>query len=184
MSRLARLRRCVRQACLPSPSRIDPVLNGVMGVWRSAEGGLAEMAEEYMARESSPLARPERREMSAEPEDIAAVEGDKFVPCPTCGGPCTKTRDDSLTPPFEPNAICWRYDSLVKGEVVAEGFARPAKNYYMGLSDYWSREQNCYPRTYGQQMRVFLDRKPTGSFPVLVIRAKAKEDSITQGGKE
>jgi len=39
--KLTRRPRYVRQVYLPSPSRISPVLNGVMGTWHSGEGGPA-----------------------------------------------------------------------------------------------------------------------------------------------
>jgi len=97
--------------------------------------------------------------MTAEPGDIAAVEGDKPTPCPTCGGPCRGTgRTVSITP-----GVQREVESLVKGEVVAEGSARPVR----GLTTQWE---------------FFDDWYPEGAAPaVLVIRAK---ENARTGGKE
>ena len=138
------------------------MLNGVMGVWRSAEGGLAEMAEEYMARESSPLARPERREMSAEPEDIAAVEGDKFMPCPTCGGPCRRVQVGKREGFGYQHYVT---ESLVKGEVVAKGWAGPRR-----WRSRWDGKTGRLVST--DFIPVWLNYQPRAGEPVCVIRAR------------
>jgi len=56
--------------------------------------------------------------MSAEPEDVAAVEGDKPETCPTCGGPCISRVEDGFDED-RPIKITY-FEPLVKGEVVAD----------------------------------------------------------------
>jgi len=97
--------------------------------------------------------------MSAEPEDIAAVEGDKAETCPTCGGPCTKRLKESVI-------NLWEYKSLVKGEVVAEGTLND------GDLEKWDAGDN-----------LLCVWKVAGDIPVLVVRAARKENART-GGKE
>ena len=100
--------------------------------------------------------------MGAEPEDIAAVEGDKPEACSRCGGPCTRVRDDTLAP--DQCTAGYRYESLVKGEVVAEGWAR---HRYDGHWEFFS----------------WSTALPGLVSAVLVIRA-AREENARTGGKQ
>jgi hypothetical protein len=107
--------------------------------------------------------------MSAEPEGVPAVEGDRAETCPTCGGPCTTTISDLPTSHLTPNPTPI-YESLVKGEVVAEAT----------LDEEDLEEWNQSPWK-GKVLRLW--RKGTlcaGDISVLVIRAgrKEKEDSM------
>jgi len=81
--------------------------------------------------------------------------------CPTCGGPCTWR---VVMVGGDPASA--EYESLVKGEVVAAGWATPERIYFgRGMV-----------RAVGhREIRVFTQEQPKGSFPVLVI--KEKEDS-------
>lgn len=85
--------------------------------------------------------------------------------CPTCGGPCTSK------PVFVAPGIGREYVSLVQGEVVAEG--------WVGKFDLGE-----WPK--GKQTWFMVTRErgtTTGRIPVLVIRAKEKEESMIQGGQ-
>ena len=86
--------------------------------------------------------------------------------CPTCGGPCTKDPQTAIEMGMMATA---HYRSLVKGEVVAEG---------------WAEEGDWCDGKHGDRhLPVYSKRAEDGSgreeFPVLVIRAK-KEDSVIQ----
>jgi hypothetical protein len=96
-----------------------------------------------------------------EPEVVAAVEGGNLVPCPTCGGLCREKLLGAMGA-----GLIKQYEPLVKGEVVAEGSARPI---YGSASPLWEFFDSWYPE---------------GAAPaVLVIRAARKENART-GGKE
>jgi len=88
--------------------------------------------------------------------------------CPECGGLCTR---EIKSPGVS------RLESLVKGEVVAEGWAGPRR-----WRSRWDGKTGRLVST--DFIPVWLNYQPRAGEPVLVIRAKAKEDSITQGGKE
>jgi hypothetical protein len=114
--------------------------------------------------------------MSAEPEGVAAVEGDKPTPCPTCGGPCTATTEPDYDRDYiHGNATGPRrlYESLVKGEVVAEGWAGPKRFRLRGFS--------MGKPFYDDYIPVHLNHCPKDGEAVLVIRAK---ENARTGGKE
>jgi len=87
--------------------------------------------------------------------------------CPTCGGPCTSRIvdiSDELNPSITGKGK--KYESLVKGEVVAEGWAVVVGTKNGEATEFW-----VYT---GPQP---LDGYPD-SFPVLVIQ---KEEPMTGG---
>jgi len=98
--------------------------------------------------------------MSSEPKDVASVEGNKPETCPTCGGPCTR--------PEVAGAHGRPYESLVKGEVVAEG----------QIYDGGPQELAA-----GGILKIHPLKDDSVAWPVLVIRAARKENTRT-GGKE
>jgi hypothetical protein len=106
--------------------------------------------------------------MGAEPEGVAAVEGDKPTPCPTCGGPCTKEAQSAVEMAMMATP---HYRSLVKGEVVAEG-----------LVDELQLKKWNDSLWRGGPLPVWKKGTETdGDIPVLVIRAK---ENAGTGGKE
>jgi hypothetical protein len=103
--------------------------------------------------------------MSAEPEGVPAVEGDKAETCPMCGGLCRGTgRTVSITP-----GVQREVESLVKGKVVAQTEALAHIGETGGVEFY----DQLFPNVLGQGR----DKKVR----VLVIRAK---ENAGTGGKE
>jgi len=110
--------------------------------------------------------------MSAEPEGVPAVEGDKAEPCPTCGGPCTATTEPDYDRDYIHGNVTGPrrlYESLVKGEVVAQTEALAHIGETGGVEFY----DQLFPNVLGQGR----DKKVR----VLVIRAK---ENAGTGGKE
>ena len=107
--------------------------------------------------------------MSAEPEDIAAVEGDKPETCPTCGGPCTKEAQSAVEMAMMATP---HYRSLVKGEVVAD---REVTAFIADSGGFGFYIWPAFPKPEGPGHDEVLR--------VLVIRAARKENAGT-GGKE
>jgi len=89
--------------------------------------------------------------MNAKPE---------HVPCPNCGGPCTKIEEKVLVEngfPF----VMERWESLVKGKVVAKGWA------WQGLNTHWL-------------FTTLESGVPRRAEPALIVIKK--ENSMIQGG--
>lgn len=85
--------------------------------------------------------------------------------CPTCGGPCTKTIESTTFYGNAKDAINrYHYESLVKGEVVADG----------QIYDGGPQELAA-----GGILKIHPRDNDPVAWPVLVIRAK-EEDSVIQ----
>jgi len=103
--------------------------------------------------------------MSAEPEDVAGVEGDKPETCPTCGGLCTK---DPQTPVEMAMMATPHYRSLVQGEVAVEGWRECAV-------------ANDITTLGNEYLRVYKDRPSTSAVRVLVFKAKESQHDRREG---
>jgi len=107
--------------------------------------------------------------MSAEPEDVAAVQGGNPEPCPTCGGLCREKLLGAMGA-----GLIKQYEPLVKGEVVAEATVDEEE------VKRWNNNPNR------DRIALCLWTKGSaaaGDIPVLVFRAACKENAGT-GGKE